>query len=271
MPSAYQTALMLQKIIPRRWLAGVANRVMSAKGDRRRFAVDRAGNWVNSQPEGTFVGPDLHTAHYKQVEQAISSYWFQGYTPAEGDVVIDVGAGIGEDAVVLSHLVGPRGHVDAIEAHPATFECLRSTVQRSRLANVAVHQKAIMRENGTVSISNDSNHLANSIVNQGTGLKVEGLSLDIFIDQSGHSRIDLLKMNIEGAERDALLGLEKYAPIVHHLAVSCHDFVADAGGGDNLRTKDAVRRRLVELGYTVTDRIDPATPWEADALFANRD
>lgn len=269
MPTAYSAALALQKLVHRPWLAFAANGFMALKGDRRRFAVDRSGNWVNAQPEATIVGPDLHTAYFEQVRAAIASYWFHEYTPRDGDVVIDVGAGIGEDAVVLSHLVGTKGSVHAIEAHPATYDCLRSTVERSKLTNVDIYQIAITQENGTVSISDDTHHLSNSIMGKSGGLAVEAQSLDHFIDHSGHSTIDLLKMNIEGAERGAMLGLEKQARNVRHLAISCHDFVAEAGGGEQFRTKEAVRRRLVELGYVVSERSDAANPWEADVLFGS--
>ena len=270
MPSAYSIALALQKKIPRRWLAAAANGVMSIKRDRRRFAVDGSGNWINAQPEGTFVGPDLHTAYFEQVQATIASYWFHEYTPCEGDVVIDVGAGIGEDAVVLSRLVGATGQVHAIEAHPATYECLRSTIALSGLHNISAHQTAITKENGTVSISDDAHHLANSIVGTSGGIDVEAQSLDHFIERSGHSAIDLLKMNIEGAERGAMLGLDRQAGKVRHLAISCHDFIAERNGDDALRTKDAVRARLVELGYAVSERSDAALAWEADVLFARR-
>lgn len=271
MPTAYNTAIAFQKYLPRSWLAFAANRVMALKGDRRRFGVDRSGNWINAQPEGTFVGPDLHTAYFGRVQATIASYWFHDYTPSAGDVVIDVGAGIGEDAVVLSHLVGPSGRVHAIEAHPGTYACLVSTVQLSKLANVETHKLAITQANGTVSISDDAHHLANSIVSGSGGLEVEAQSLDHFIEQSGHPAIDLLKMNIEGAELGAMLGLDQQAGKVRHLAISCHDFIAERDGGEQFRTKDAVRQRLIELGFTVTERQDANTLWEADVLFARCD
>jgi len=269
-PSAYQAALALQKYIPRSWLAFAGNRLMAAKGDPRRFGVDASGNWLNIQPQGSFVGPDFHTAHYDQIEARVGSYWFRGYTPAPGDVVIDVGAGIGEDAVILSHLVGAKGRVHAIEAHPGTYGCLRSTVERSKLTNVETHALAITEEKGTVLISDDAHHLANSIVAHGAGLKVEAMSLDDFIEQTGHASIDLVKMNIEGAERGAMQGVERQAGKIRHLAISCHDFVADAGGGDQFRTRESVRARLIELGFVVTTRTNASTPWEADVLFARR-
>ena len=272
MPTAYRTALAIQRLVPRSWLAFGANRIMTMKGDRRRFGVDGHGNWINIQPEATFVGPDLHTAYFEQVKSTIANYWFDQYSPGIDDVVIDVGAGIGEDAVIFSRMVGPRGRVHAIEAHPATFACLQSTVQHSGLTNVEIHKLAITQADGMVSISDDAHHLANSIVS-GTpgGLSVEAQSLDHFIEQSGHKQIDFLKMNIEGAERGAIEGLERQAATIRHLAISCHDFIAERDGGDEFRTKDAVRARLIELGFKVTERHDAPNPWEADVLFARRD
>lgn len=270
MPSTYSIALAAQRLVPRRWLAFAANRVMALKGDVRRFAVDSSGHWINRQPEGSFVGPDLHTAHVAQVRAAVENYWFHEYRPGENDVVIDVGAGIGEDAVILSRMVGPKGLIHAIEAHPGTCACLEATVAQSGLDNVKTHLLAITEQDGTVSISDDAHHLANSIVGSGGGIEVKAQSLDHFIERHGIGTVDLLKMNIEGAERGAMLGLERQAPMVRHLAISCHDFIAEQGGGEQFRTKDAVRKRMTELGYAVTERCDAKTPWEADVLFAKR-
>ena len=243
---------------------------MALKKDNRRFGVDQSGNWINSQPEGSFVGTDLHTAHFQQVRATVESHWFHEYTPGENDVIIDVGAGIGEDAVILSSMVGPRGRILAIEAHPGTFTCLESTIKRSKLCNVDTHLLAITETDGIVTISDDAHHLANSIVGAGKGFDVTAQSLDNFIEQNGLESVDLLKINIEGAERGAMLGLERHAGKIRNAAISCHDFIADQGGGDHYRTKVAVHQRLVELGFIVTERSDAATPWQADVLFARR-
>ena len=47
-----------------------------------------------------------------------NDYWLQHYRPQEGDVIVDVGAGRGEDTVTFSRAVGQTGRVIAIEAHP---------------------------------------------------------------------------------------------------------------------------------------------------------
>ncbi|MEO6580148.1 MAG: hypothetical protein ABIN83_03225, partial [Sphingomicrobium sp.] len=77
-------------------------------------------------------------------------------------------------------------------------------------------------------------------------------------------------MNIEGAERGALAGLQLHADKIRHVAISCHDFVADAGGGNQFRTKKFVRNRLVELGFAIQEHTDAKTTWGMDVVFGNR-
>ncbi|MGA2137406.1 MAG: hypothetical protein ABSH14_00945 [Verrucomicrobiia bacterium] len=62
-------------------------------------------------------------------------WWFYRYQPAAGDVIIDVGAGIGDDALIFSKAVGKQGRILAIEAHPVTFKLLEKTCYYNRLEN----------------------------------------------------------------------------------------------------------------------------------------
>src|SRR5258707_6922154 len=51
-------------------------------------------------------------------------FWFGNYQPNPGDVIVDIGAGRGEDVLPFAREVGPAGKVIAVEAHPATFKHL---------------------------------------------------------------------------------------------------------------------------------------------------
>ena len=51
-------------------------------------------------------------------------YWFEHYQPKPGDVILDVGAGRGEDVLAFSREVGGTGRVLAIEAHPVSYRIL---------------------------------------------------------------------------------------------------------------------------------------------------
>lgn len=61
------------------------------------------------------------------------------------------------------------------------------------------------------------------------------------------NRVDYLRMNIEGHELRALVGLGSHLERVQNLCVSCHDFLGD----DDLRTFDQVTAFLASAGFDV--------------------
>ena len=72
------------------------------------------------------------------------------------------------------------------------------------------------------------------------------------------SHIDFLKMNIEGAERYALVGMESIIASTKAICIACHDFLADRGLGEHYRTKQFVEEFLVDHGFrTVSYPEDP--------------
>jgi FkbM family methyltransferase len=187
-------------------------------------------------------------------EELARDLFFQEYTPGPGDTVIDVGAGAGEEVELFSRLVGPAGRVYAVEAHPATFAALETRCAEAGLDNVVPVHVAASDRAGTVSFSDDASYLENRITTDRAGLAVPALTLDELIERWQLAQVDFLKMNIEGAEEAALRGLARSAPRVRHLAVSCHDFLADRGGDPANRTSAAVRRLLGGYGFAVTGR-----------------
>ena len=60
-----------------------------------------------------------------------TDYWLQHYGPQEGDVIVDVGAGRGEDTTAFSRAVGKTGRVIAIEADPLSFAILEKFCHES--------------------------------------------------------------------------------------------------------------------------------------------
>jgi FkbM family methyltransferase len=181
-----------------------------------------------------------------------TDFWMHAYTPAPGDIVFDIGAGIGEDTLAFSQRVHPGGKVVAIEAHPRTLRCLQKTVLDSRLTNVLALGCALYSADREITISDVSRHLDNTVVNRdGSGLRVTARSIDSLVKELRLPKIDLLKMNIEGAEVAALEGMQDSAAQVHNVVISCHDFVADKGGPAAMRTKSRVMELLLQKGFRI--------------------
>ena len=162
-------------------------------------------------------------------------------------------------------LVGPTGRVIAVEAHPQTFACLNETICLSGLDNVTAPCVAIADGEGSTTIVDTQNHLTSSIMVSGSGVEVLTRSLDSLADELEIGKIALLKMNIEGAERLAVRGMSHLSDRLENVVISCHDFLADRGNGEELRTKDNVRSSTLEsYGYKIMTCPDHPLPWVRD-------
>jgi FkbM family methyltransferase len=146
-----------------------------------------------------------------------------------GDVVIDAGGCWGETCLYFAHEVGPEGAVVAFEFIPSNLAVLK----RNRELNPHLAGRYHLVERPMWSTSG----LKLYYVDWGPGSRVtddvnkygswEGLAETVTIDETltslGLDRVDFIKMDIEGAELDALKGAEasirKYRP---KLAISLY-------------------------------------------------
>jgi FkbM family methyltransferase len=249
-------------------VARAASAIYSVQRRRlHRFSVDADGFWVNRSEGTSMVSPRVHTSDRRAVEAMVMDEWCHNYVPRPGDVVIDVGAGIGEETVLFSRLVGLGGRVISIEAHPTTCESLRRTVSRNGLSNVTVVHCAVSDAPGTVTIGDSPAHHLNSIMVAQEGIAVPARTLDDVVRSCGVSRVDFLKMNIEGAERLAIKGMADVIRNTRFTCIACHDFVADRTGDDATRSRADVTAFLVGNGYELHSRPESEKPWVRDNLY----
>jgi FkbM family methyltransferase len=240
------------------------------------------GMWVHEAGEVVFVdspeldyGPWAFKAWVNQLDRLTmhaKDHWFHVYGPRPGDVILDVGAGKGEDTIIFSRAVGPQGRVISIEAHPATFACLRLFCELNGLNNVTVLNAAVTDRAAPVVMGNNGNWQESSIVDGASpgAVQVTGETLDEILRRENLTRIDFLKMNIEGAEHQALKGMRRTLGTVRALCISCHDFRAEAGDGECFRTKVAVDAIIRRAGFEIVSRDEDPRPYVADQVNAFR-
>jgi hypothetical protein len=70
----------------------------------------------------------------------------------------------------------------------------------------------------------------------------------------GIGPISFLKLNIEGAERQALPGCREVLGRTRSVCVAAHDFRADRGEAETFRTLGFVKSFLHEAGFALTTR-----------------
>jgi len=209
--------------------------------------ADREEHWHRNSREIKLVSPFLLLTSWSM--NYVLDLWCYKYLCRKGDVVIDVGAGVGDDTVAFSRLVGKSGRVIAIEAHPATYQCLLKTIEENKLENVVCVNVALSDTSGFVSFSDDKLFMGNTFLVEGGRIKVKVTTLIELLDELGLTGANFLKMNIEGAEAHALRGMRKILKSVPNIVISCHDFRAINGEPDGFRTLAGVSEVLAEAGY----------------------
>jgi FkbM family methyltransferase len=189
-------------------------------------------------------------------------------TVESGWTIVDCGAHIGWYTLICSRAVGPKGHVYAFEPVPETAQVLLQNVQINALSNVTVVRKAVQDRPGSVTLTlSTSSSAVASIFGDGTGetRTVEATSLDEYFGSLGMPRIDLVKIDVEGAERLVLEGMRHVAAANPRLRaiveVNLRRFPLDALM-DSIRSCGFSNARALELDLLV------ATPRDEERVYS---
>ena len=119
------------------------------------------------------------------------------------DIVIDIGANMGYYTLFFSSLAAK---VYAFEPDPTNFSILQKNIAANKLTNVITEQKAVSNKNGTTylklnSLNTGGHHITE--ISKDT-IPIDTVILDDYIDHA-----DFIKMDIEGAETLALMGMKR--------------------------------------------------------------
>lgn len=126
---------------------------------------------------------------------------------------VDVGANWGYYTLLAAGRTGPAGRVISFEPDPRLFALLQANLQRNHLDHVtplpfaasddcqAIHLAGYDEQGGNWGLSR-----VTSRAESGT-FEVDGRRIDDVLDETSVERVDLLKMDIEGAEDLALAGM----------------------------------------------------------------
>jgi FkbM family methyltransferase len=169
-----------------------------------------------------------------------------------GMAVVDIGANIGYLTMLLASLVAPSGHVVAVEPNPENIKLLEASRRVNGFDQVLVVQAAAGRKTGllalNVSYSNGmTGELPADLNAVFASRPVPCFALDAILPNDRH--FDLLKIDTEGAELNALIGLsgtiDRCRPvIVSEFSPGTLPGISQCSGPDYLRF-------LIAKGYRI--------------------
>jgi len=123
----------------------------------------------------------------------------------DGFTFVDVGANIGAYSLFVAAHAGPKARILAIEPQPDVFDRLTYNIRQNPFGTVKAVACAVADKAGDLTMFVDSRNRGESSVKiVGAGdedtMRVPATTLLNLVQQEGFSRIDAIKLDVEGAE-----------------------------------------------------------------------
>jgi FkbM family methyltransferase len=169
--------------------------------------------------------------------------------PDSVKVIIDCGANIGLTSLYLASSY-PAARVYSVEADPDNFAMLRQNTE-SEPRIVPIHACIVPVPQATVCFDNRGPAWGRKSDATGSGIVVPALTVDELLSRYAIDRVDLLKMDIEGAERE-VLAAGKYLDAVQHVVAELHDGYSLVDFGRDVSAHGLIARPPNDAGGAVT-------------------
>jgi FkbM family methyltransferase len=183
----------------------------------------------------------------------------------EGDVVVDLGANVGYFTLLSAKLVGSKGKVYAFEPEPQNYRYLLKNIQLNGYDNVVASQKAVADRSGKVNLFFCRYDTGHHTIQQYDGIQayrpdfvdikkefveVDQVCLDDFF-KGIEAPVNVIKMEVVGAEMLALAGMEKLFKRNKKLVMLIEFFpllISEMGQSP----EEFARRLLEDFNFTVS-------------------
>ncbi len=153
-------------------------------------------------------------------------YFFGAYEPIEAFLftslikpdshIVDAGANIGFYSLVSESFLGQQGMIYAFEPVPHNYNQLLKNIELSQSSNIKVFKKGLWNKTEVLEFSLDAEMENNAgsftlgnVQNAREKVKCEVTTLDSLVQEKQISKVDLIKMDIEGAELMAIEGAQQ--------------------------------------------------------------
>jgi len=218
----------------------------------------------------TTADASASAASFTEVERAERIFYLEYLR--EGMTVFDVGANVGELTLLFSRFVGAGGCVHAFEPTGTGFERLETLSRAASLRNVRLNRLALAEKEGAVLLYvYDGDYLSwtsralRPLENYGIDVKpltteeVPATTVDLYCETNGVAEIDLLKIDVEGAELQVLNGA---ARMLREKRVRCVTFEFGQTTFDMGNSPDQIESFLKDVGYELRNLVasDPVFP-----------
>lgn len=217
--------LLLSKIPGFRRLYNIKKIIIDLQ--KRSFSLERKGRFFfitdsNSPKKGIYqirtAGSDLLVFQQIFVNEEYKTVLDLNFERIEKiKTIVDLGANIGISSIYFGNSF-PESKIYAVEPEPNNFEMLLRNIELNKSENIIPINAAVWNKNENLTISSEfrdklswsSQTIPSADSNK---VSIKGVTLDSLIKKYKISKIDILKIDIEGAEEQIF----NHYPLIHEI------------------------------------------------------
>ena len=177
---------------------------------------------------------------------------------APGKVFVDVGGNKGDFSLIAAKATGDKARIVCVEPEPTNVEWIRKSVARNKYASIEVVPAALAESEGEATLHLGAKSGWHTLVDdpnqvQTGDMTVQTRTLDALLAERGIDHVDVIKIDVEGAEDRVLAGGHKTfggeTPMT--VLLDLHPPRVDPV---------AICQQLEAWGFELRDPTDPAKP-----------
>ena len=184
-----------------------------------------------------------------------------------GSTFVDIGANEGFFTVQAAKIVGNSGRVLAVEPQGRLQEVIRKNLELNGLTNVTLVRSAVSDRPGEAELHiSPSTNTGSTGLSQSTRYRVPQEAVPVntlegILDQHGIEKVDLMKMDIEGFEYEALTGAERLLKTkrIRALALEMHPELMRGRG----KEPERLETLLTNCGYRKNPKAKTNVCWDS--------
>ncbi|WP_109851841.1 FkbM family methyltransferase [Aquimarina sp. AU58] len=232
---------------------GWISRILEDSNNQVEYDADYDMYWLKNREQYLYlVQQPYFNFSKKKLYRSIERIACQYYTPKKGDVIVDIGAGIGTETLFFDEKTENEGRIYSIEASRASHQKLVELCAKNQIKTSENLNLAITDSNQKLWIEESNNYQVDYINKESKGVEVDGITLDHFVEKKNITNIDFLKVNIEGSELQMIEGMENAIKITKNVAISCHDFLFDDDRQIKIKMSKFLKANNFQVSYNQT-------------------
>lgn len=182
-----------------------------------------------------FKNYKFHVSDFISVAYQIKEYFgderMKFNSSSKSPIIIDCGANVGVSIIYFKHLY-PLAKIEGFEPDPKIAALLNENLKANKVTDVIIHEKAIWKNNDGINFGIEGADGGSIFLEGKNTVRIPTKRLKEILQS--YEQIDLLKIDIEGAEVEVIKDCDEELKRVKYLFIEYHSWIANKQELDNL-------------------------------------